>query len=313
MRFLAQRILHSIFLLLGASVLCFWLVNLTPGDFFEELRLNPRVSAATIAALRQKQELSRPMIGRYWHWLMSVANGDWGTSLAYNSPAGPILRRRAWNTLLLTATATLLAWIVSIPVGLVAASYPGRLPDILTSATVSLLLTLPDVVLALLLLLFAVRSGLFPIGVGNSGRRQENGLVSHLFLPTVCLATGLVPVIASHVRAAVTESLTSPYVAAARAHGISAGRILLRYALPIAANPLISLLGLSIGMLISSSVLVENVFSWPGLGQLTIEAILRRDSVIVVDSVMLAVVFLIAGNLIADVLLFATDPRIRTE
>jgi len=312
MVFLAQRFFHSIFLLLGASLLCFWLVNVAPGDFYEELRLNPRVSAATIAALREQQGVSRPLASRYWHWLVSVAKGDWGRSLAYNSPAGPLVRRRAWNTLLLTATATLLAWIVSIPLGIVAATYSGRLPDILTSGAIASLLAIPDVVLALLLLFLATSSGAFAVAP-SSGVSQQIGSGLHLFLPAICLAAGLAPVIVSHVRAAVREAMTLPYVAAARAHGIADGRILFRYALPIAANPLISLFGLSIGMLISSSVLVENIFSWPGLGQLTIEAILQRDSVIVVDSAMLAVVFLIAGNLIADVLLFLTDPRIRVE
>jgi peptide/nickel transport system permease protein len=206
-----------------------------------------------------------------------------------------------------------------LPVGGWAAARPGSSIDWLTRGTVAVLLAMPELVLALLLLIFAVRTGYFPAGGMMSLQSFETGawsetkdIVRHVFLPSVCLAAGLLPLLLSHVRAAIAEALESPFIAAARGHGIPFRRLLLRHALPLAANPLISLFGFSLGMLISSSLLIETVFSWPGLGQLMLEAIQQRDFFLVVDTAVLSAAFLIGGNLIADVLLYASDPRIRT-
>ncbi len=314
MRRVLRRLLHSLFLLLGASLLSLWLVDLAPGDFFDEMRLNPRISTGTVTQIRSQRGLSQPFLTRYWRWLKSVFRGDWGISLTYDSPAAPILRYRALNTLLLTTGATLLAWTVALPIGVVAACRPGKLLDFFADMTVSVLLPIPDLVLSLLLLLLAVRTGWFPAGgMASPGLVHKGSLIRHLFLPALCLAAGLLPVLLAHVRSAVAEALRTPYVSAARGLGIPSRRVLLKYALPIAANPLISLFGLSLGALISSSVLVESVFSWPGLGQLGVQAILSKDSPLIIDTTLLATVFLISGNLLADLLLYATDPRIRAE
>jgi peptide/nickel transport system permease protein len=319
MRFLLRRTLHGLLLLIGASVISFLLANLAPGDFFDEMRVNPEISRETLASLRSQYGLDRPLPRRYLQWVRSVISGQWGFSFAYNSPAGPILWSRSGKTLLLTGAATLLAWLIALPVGGWAAARPGSSIDWLTKGTVAILLAMPELVLALLLLLFAVRTGYFPAGGLMSLESLDTGVWSetkditkHLFLPSVCLAAGLLPLLLSHVRAAVAEALESPFIGAARGHGIPFRRLLLRHALPAAANPLISLFGFSLGMLISSSLLIETVFSWPGLGQLMLEAIQQRDFFLVVDAAVLSTAFLIGGNLIADVLLYASDPRIRT-
>ena len=138
-------------------------------------------------------------------------------------------------------------------------------------------------------------------------------IASHLLLPSLCLTAASLPLLLSHVRTAVAEVLGSPFITAARGCGIPLRRLLFHHALPAAANPLISLFGFSIGILLSSSFLIEVIFGWPGLGQLLLEAILQRDFYLVIDAVMLATIFLISGNLLADVLLYASDPRIRAE
>ncbi len=320
MRYLLRRILYSFFLLLGVSVLTFVLADLAPGNFFDEMKVDPRISQTTIVGLRSEYGLDRPLPVQYFRWLRSVAKGQWGFSLAYESPAAPIVWLRARNTLLLTGTATLLAWLVALPLGIWSAAKPGRVPDLLAGGTISTLLAVPDLVLALLFLLVAVRTGFFPTGgiVALDFRSLDfwakcKDLASHLFLPGLCLAIGFLPLLLSHVRASMMEVLELPFIAAARAHGIPLRRLLLRHALPAAANPLISLFGFSIGVLLSSSVVIEGVFGWPGLGQLLIEAILQRDFYLVVDAAVLATVFLIFGSLLADVLLYAVDPRLRVE
>lgn len=319
MRFLFRRALHSVLLLIGASVLSFLLTNLAPGDFFDEMRVNPEISRETLTSLRSKYGLDRPLPVRYLQWAHSAVSGQWGFSFAYNSPAGPILLSRSGNTLLLTGAATLLAWLIALPLGSWAAARPGSFVDWLTKGTVAVLLATPELVLALLLLLLAVRTGYFPVGGLTGPLTSETSLwsgvgdvFSHLFLPGICLVAGSLPLLLSHVRAAVAEALQSPSIAAARGHGIPFRRVLLRHALPLAMNPLISLFGFSLGMLISSSLLVETIFSWPGLGQLMLEAIQRRDLFLVMDAAVLSTAFLITGNLVADALLYASDPRIRT-
>jgi peptide/nickel transport system permease protein len=316
MRFLLRRALHSLLLLVGASMLSFVLVDAAPGDYFETMRLNVEISPSTITALRRQHALSRSLALRYWRWVQSGFKGEWGFSFAYDSPAGPILASRAKNTLLLTGTATLLAWLIALPLGLWAAARPGSWIDALTSGTVSALLATPELVLALLLLLFAVRTGYFPTGGLTTAAAElprSADIARHLVLPSLCLMAGLLPMLLSHVRTAVRETLQAPFVSAARAYGIPFRRVLLRHVLPAAANPLISLFGLSLGMLISSSLLIEAIFSWPGLGQLMVEAILQRDFFLVIDASVLAAGFFIAGNLLADLLLYASDPRIRAS
>ena len=138
-------------------------------------------------------------------------------------------------------------------------------------------------------------------------------LAKHLTLPTIALAAGFLPLLISHVRNAVAEVLRSPFIEAAVGHGIPPVRILLVYAFPAAANPLITLFGTSIGMLISSSLLTEAVFGWPGLGQLMLEAVEARDFFLVVGSAMLSTAFFLLGTLTADIMLYLADPRIRAE
>ena len=319
MKFLVRRALHSLLLLFGVSVFSFLLVRLAPGDYFESMRINPQISSSTIAALRSEYGLDEPSRTLYWQWVQSALKGDWGFSFAYNSPAGPILWPRARNTLLLTACGTLLAWIVALPAGIFAAARSGKGFDLLASGTIALLLAIPEVVLALVLLSIAVRTG-FPAGglmapeyVGAGFWSQSKDVVRHLLLPAACLAAGLLPLLLSHVRAAMGDALRSTFIIGARSFGIPFLRVLLRHALPAALNPLIALFGLSVGLLMSSSLVVEAIFSWPGLGQLMLQAIADRDVFLIIDSAMLGTAFLIAGSFLADVLLYVSDPRIRVE
>ncbi len=320
MRYFARRLAHATFLLLGISIFSFALLQLAPGDFFTALEVNPQVSERTIAALRTQYDLDKPLPARYGSWLRAVLRGDMGTSFAYNSPVGPLLALRARNTLLLTGTATLLAWLLAIPFGIWSAARQGKWGDRVGGVVTSTLLTVPDLVLFLALLLLAVRTGWFPAGGMISAEfgdlsfwNKVKDVAYHLLLPSLGLALATLPPLVRHIRSAMIEVLDSPFIRAARAHGIPERRVLLRYALPVAANPLISLFGFSIATMLSAGLLVEVILSWPGIGPLLVEAILAKDIFVVVGTVMLSSLFLVAGNLLADMLLFAADPRIRME
>jgi len=320
MRYLTKRLLHAAWLLIAISFFSFALLQWAPGNFFDAMRMNPRVSAQTVAGLRAGHGMNRSFPVRYARWAGSMLRGNMGISLSYNSPVAPLLWARARNTLLLTSTSTLLAWLLAIPLGIWSAANKGKWGDRACVFATSTLLTIPDLLLFLVLLLLAARTGWFPTGGMVSTDfgdfefwSKVKDIAVHLALPCVGLAVVTLPVLVRHIRSAMIEALESPFIRAARGHGIPRRRLLLRYALPAASNPLISLLGFSIATMLSASVIVEVIMSWPGLGPLMVQAILSRDVYVVVGVVTLSSVFLVAGNLFADVLLFVSDPRIRVE
>jgi len=168
MRYLSRRLLQAVFLLFGVSVLTFLFSSLAPGNYLDEIRLNPQISSATLASLRVQYDLDRPLPLRYARWVKSIARGQLGYSFAYNSPVAPLLSVRARNTLLLTLTSTLLAWALALPLGVWSAEKLGRLPDRALSLVAATLMVIPDLVLALGLLILAARS------VSRTYRPSEN-------------------------------------------------------------------------------------------------------------------------------------------
>ena len=320
MKYAARRLLHSLFLLAGVSLLSFLFADLAPGDFFSEMRLDPGVTSGTIAALRARHGLDRPLPARYAAWLGSMARGEFGYSLAYNSAVGPLLCQRIPGTLLLTATATLLAWIMAIPLGIWSAARRGAWSDSLIKVILAVLLSIPELLMAVIFLVIAVETGWLPAGGMHTpgaerwaAADQFRDTLRHLAIPVAVLVLGMLPVLVRHVRSAVAACVDSPFALAARAQGIPRRRRLFRHVLPAALNPLISLFGFSLGTLLSASLLVEVLVGWPGLGPLFLEAIMARDFALVLGVVMSSTSLLIAGNLIADLLLYRADPRIRTS
>jgi len=317
MRYVTRRLLHAALVLWGISVLTFLFCQLAPGDYLSETRMIPQVSPKTIDALRMQYGLDRPLPIRYLRWLGSVMHGDLGFSFAYNMPASSLIFPRARNTLMLTTTAALLSWLIAVPLGIWAAAHRGWLTRRIFGTGTAVLLALPEILLALGLVMLAERTQLFPgggmvslafDGLPPLGKIEDLG--RHLLLPVLAVVLSTLPPLLRHVRSAVVEVLDSGFMRAARGHGLPWYQIWFRYALPAAANPLIPLLGLSFATLLSSSLLVEVIMSWPGLGPMLLEAIFARDLYIVIGAVMFSALFLIVGNLLADMLLYATDPRI---
>jgi peptide/nickel transport system permease protein len=322
MRYLVMRLSQAAALLIGASLLSFVFLQASPGDYFQEMRLNPQISQATVDKLHAQYGLDKPILVRYGHWLASAVRGEFGISLAYGTPVGPLLLARARNTLLLTLSATFIGWILAVVLGALCAIAPQSVVDRCCSVASSVLLSIPELLLCLALLAMAVRSGWFPSGglrsagdsvQGGTWPQQARDLASHLVLPVAALVLGILPVFFLHVRNSVVETLDLPFVHAAEGHGIPRFRVLSGYALPVAANALISLFGLSIGSLLSLSLVTEVIMSWPGLGPLLLEAVLARDVYVVIGAVTVSALFLVCGIALADVLLYASDPRIRAE
>ena len=317
MRFVLRRLLRSLLLLMGVSALCFLLSAMAPGSFFDELRENPQISSETISVLRARYGLDQPLTMRYAKWIVAAAHGEFGYSIAYNAPVAPLLRQRIKNTLVLTTTAMCLTWLIAVPLGVWSAACRRRWLDRLIGTGASFFVSVPEIVIAMGLLAWAVRSRALAVGGMTaidfeqlSWPARIHDVASHVMLPVLMLVLSGTPVILRHVRASVAELLEAPFVQAARGLGIAEGRIMFRHVLPVAANPAISLFGLSAAGLLSGSLLVEVLTGWPGLGPLLLDAALSRDLFLLTGAILFSAVFLAAGNFVADLLLLASDARI---
>ncbi len=315
---LGQRLVHGLLLLLLLSLLSFGLAELAPGDIISQLELDPSISSQTIDHLRDRYALDRSWLQRYGSWWRSLLAGDLGYSLAYHLPVRQLVLPRLWNTLVLTLSATLVAWGLALLLGGLAAWYRGGWIDRLVLTGNGVLLATPDLLLAILALWLAARSGWFPLADLASldaaswplWQRLSDRLW-HLILPACTLALGILPTLLAHVRRALVDASSAPFVEAARGHGVGEWRIFRRYVLRSAANPLVNLLGFSCATLMSGSLIVEWILGWPGLGPLLLDAVLARDTHLVIAGALLAACFLVFGNLLADLLLWHLDPRLR--
>ena len=319
MKYAARRLLRAVLLLVGISALCFLFSEIAPGSFFDEMRLNPQISAETIAMLRARYGLERPLVVRYGAWLWAATRGDLGYSIAYNTAVAPLLFTRAKNTLVLTTTAMVLTWLIAVPLGVWSGAGQGRWPDRVIGGGTAFLISVPEVVLALGLLAWAVRWRALPVGGMMSVDYEQLSVSAKLvdvfqrmLLPTLMLVLASIAVVLRHIRGSVLEVLEAPFVQAARGLGIGRNRILFRHVLPVAMNPAISLFGFSVAGLLSGSLLVEVITGWPGLGPLILEAALSRDLYLITGAILFSALFLILGNFIADLLLPAFDPRINS-
>lgn len=317
-RYLLRRLGLTVVQLLGISMILFLLSKAVPGDYLSGL--NPQISPETIAALRHRYGLDQPLAIRYLRWLGSVVSGDFGYSFAYNLPVSTLLWPKILHTLLLTGPALALTWLIAIPVGVWTAWRRDGWMDRVVSAGVSVLLSLPDLLLAIVLLLFALLTGLFPVGEMSSEAARDQGgwrllidILWHMVLPVSVLVAGALPMILRHVRASMIESLASSNIRAAQGHGIGPSALLFRHCLRMAANPLISLFGLSVAGLLSTSIIVEIVVGWPGIGPTVVEATLARDLYVVIGAALFSMLFLALGNFLMDLLLYVADPRIRVR
>ena len=316
-QFIFRRIAAGAALLMGVSVLSFCLSALVPGDYFDEMRLNPQVSSASLSQLRSQYGLDRPLPERYVRWLGSLARGDLGFSFAYNMPVSSLLWNRCRNTILLAGTATMIAWLIALPLGIATAARGGWL-DRAVSLGNSGLLCIPELAIILFLLMFAVRTGWLPAGGMVSSENlnawlRVQDVAKHMIIPVLALALVALPIVFHHARTAIIEVLQSPFIQATLGHGIGFRRVLLRHALPAAANPMVTLLALSLAGVVGTSLLAEVVTGWPGLGPLFVQSIFSRDFYVVIGIVMLSSSFLVIGNLLGDLLLYVVDPRIRAN
>jgi peptide/nickel transport system permease protein len=319
--FLLRRLLQTIPLLFGISALTFVLLQLAPGDFLATMADNPQVSSAALEAMKHRFGLDQPWWVQYLLYLKNIfLHLDFGESFSRHLPVFTVLRGGLANTLLLASAAAIVTWGLAIPLGVLAAVRQYSWVDRSLSFFAFLSLSVPEVLSGLLFLWLAARTGWFPIGGMHSldfdyftPLQRLGDLMRHLLLPA--LVVGLIPLAGRmrQMRANLLDQLQLDYVTTARAKGLPERAVVTRHALRNALNPLITLFGFTLGALVSGSFVAETIFSWPGLGSLTLEALQTQDQYLVMGSVLMASAVLIAGNLVADVLLVVADPRIRHD
>jgi peptide/nickel transport system permease protein len=302
-------------LLLTAAT--FLLCAAIPGDFFSMHRLEPGVSADVVDRLRERHGLDLPVYQQYARWLRNLLHLDLGHSLFYQTEVSAVLAGALANTLWIGLPALIAGAIGGILLGTIhGARPPGALRRALDLLFTSAL-SLPPILLGLTALLFAAHTQWFPLGGMTSLRPDATGgpawdRLHHLCLPVACLAIPILTWIERIQCASVRDSSNGPALRAARTRGLSPWRLFFHYRMRPALNPVLSTFGPLLGSALSGSLIVEMIFAWPGLGQITYEALFNRDPHLLVGCVLAGGALLMSGNLIADGLLAALDPRTRT-
>ena len=317
--YILKRFLQTIPLLLIVSVIGFFLIRACPVDPLGELRMNPSISKQTLEAEKIRLGLDKPVAVQYGLWLKGFVKGDMGICTT-GEKVSDKLKERIPNTLLLTITVIFFTWLVGIPLGIVAALNKGKPVDRMLTILSSVGMAIPSFFFALLMLIFAVRTGWFPTGgltSYNFSSMSEIGkfidIAKHLVLPTLVLCTISLSGLQRQMRSNLLDVMESDYVKYARAKGLSENKVVFKHALRNAINPLVTLLGFEFASLLSGAALTEYVFQYPGLGRLIGEAVLKSDINLVMASLMIGTIMLVAGNLLADILLKIVDPRVEAS
>lgn len=302
MRYLLRRLLLVPVPLIFVIAFVFVVLRLTgdPVAIYLGLDATPEQEAV----LRAELHLDKPVIVQFGYFLSDLVQGDFGTSIQFKRAAMDVVMERLGATLQLLTLGLSLAILLGIPAGVACAVYKDKLPDFVLSVLAVIGQSMPSFWLGILLIqLFALDLGWLP----TSGR----GGVEHLVLPTVTLATFLIPNFILVTRVSVLETMREQFVVTARARGAGAARALWRHVLPNAINPVVSLIGLQLGRLMGGAVITETIFAWPGVGRLMVSAIFQRDVPIVIASVFIVAITIILANLLVDLVQAAIDPRIR--
>lgn len=306
-RFVLFRPLQMIPVLFGVTVVTFVLVRSIPGDPVRVL-LGPRARPEMIEAVRRQFGLDEPLLVQYGYFVWNLLHGDLGRSIMYRAPVFEVIGERLPPTLFLLSYALVLSVGLALFLALVAARHCDRLPDHLVRAFCTAGLGLPAFWLGIIVIMvFSIRLGWFPVSGYGDGFL---GHLHHLFLPAFTIALALAPVLARNLRATLIEQMDSGYVEAARSRGEPDAALFLRHALPNSLVPTINLLGVNLAWLIGGTVVVETVFSIPGIGQLMVASVFTRDYILVQGVTFVFALAVITINLIVDVLTVALDPRI---
>ncbi|MBX7166226.1 MAG: ABC transporter permease [Pirellulales bacterium] len=318
--YLLRRFLIGLLTLFLITFLIYGLIRAMPGSPITLMNEDPSraLKQEDIDRMKAFFGLDQPWYVAYWSWLTKVAQFDLGTSISQKQPVATLIRGRLWPTLLLSISSLLLTYLLSIPLGLVATVRSGRWDERVTSTLLYTLYSFPAFVAALLLQMYlAVRLDWFPLFGMQSDQYAElstwgkfQDLAWHAALPITCYTYGSLAYYSRFIRSNMHEVIRQDYIRTARAKGVGPVRVVLHHAFRNTLIPLVTLIGLTLPGLLSGSIILEQIFGWPGMGRLFFEAILMRDYPTIMAETLIFAVLTLAGQMLADVLYAAVDPRV---
>jgi peptide/nickel transport system permease protein len=313
-RYIAQRAFSLIPVLVGVTLLIFLVMQLAPGDP-AQIMLGPKATETSLTQLRHDLGLDQPLHVQYVRWLARVLRGNWGRSIQLKREVLPFILDRFQNTAYLTICAALLACLVGIPAGILSAIRQYSLSDRVAMVLVLVGFSMPIFWLGIILqIVFGLRLGILPVsGIQSPDHTDLADLVSHLILPSLTLATGATAIIARMTRSSMLEVIRQDYIRTARSKGLRERLIISNHALKNALIPVMTVLGMQVGYLLGGDVLVEMVFSYPGIGLAMVNGILARDFPLVQGAILLVASSYVLVNLAVDITYAYLDPRIRYE
>jgi len=310
MTFVFRRLLLLVPTALGVTIITFFMIHLIPGDPARTI-LGIHATPRAIAILHREWGLDRPLVDQYWLYMDRLVHGNLGTSLYYNTGVSGLVTSRLPATLWLIIYAAVLGVIISVPLAMIAASRKDAVRDHVVRVVPLLGLGMPAFWLALILQSeLGVRYQLFPVTGYGSG---FFGHLHSMFLPSLTVAVALCPVIIRSLRASMLNVLGADFVTTARAKGVPGHRLFVRHVLRNAVIPAVTVLGINIGFLIGGTVIVEQVFAIPGVGQLMINSIFERDFPVVQAVALVFGIMVVLVNLLTDIAYAALDPRVRFD
>jgi peptide/nickel transport system permease protein len=317
-KFILKRLLQLIPLLIGVSLISFFVMHLAPGDP-TQLFTDPSVKPEELARIRANWGLDKPVIVQYFYWLKNAVRGDFGIAYMMNRPVAEIIFERLPSTLLLMISSMLLTLFITIPLGVISAIKKNTWFDNLVTVFSFTGMAIPSFWLALMLmLLFSVNLGWFPAVGMYSPLLKNPGILSrildvawHMVLPLLTMTIVSLAGLTRYQRAAMLEVLNQDFIRTARAKGLSERMVLFKHALRNALLPIITILGLSLPDLFGGAFIIETIFAWPGMGRLGVMAIFSRNYPLIMGIVVFSAALIVLGNLLADIGYALVDPRIR--
>jgi ABC-type dipeptide/oligopeptide/nickel transport system permease component len=306
--YMLRRLTQAIPVLIAVTLIAFSIIHLVPGDP-ARLMLGTRATDEAVAILRERLGLDEPLLKQYVNFVVDATQLDFGESLFLRTPIGPLIAARSKNSASLLIYSVVISLIIAVPLAILAAVKRNGLPDHLVRLFTTLTFAMPAFWTALLLVLFfSLRLKLFPTsGLGEGVVRYWISLT----LPSITIGFYLAPVLLRSLRASLVETLSAEFVEAARARGLSEGRVLFRHVLRNSLIAMITVLGVNVGFLISGAVVIETVFSIPGLGSLMVDSLIARDYPVIVALTLVFGVAVLFVNLLVDLSYAVLDPRIR--
>ncbi len=316
--YILRRVIITIPLLFVISIMSFFIMQLSPGSYLDQIKMNPDISPELIETMEKDFGLDKSVPVQYLYWLKELLQGNLGESFTYRIPVAEIIGSRLLNTFILSAAAMIIAWGISIPVGIYSATHRYSMLDNIFTTFSFIGLSIPNFFFALLLLFLIVRLNI-PLPISGmtsimydymSPVEKIIDIAKHLIVPAAVLGTASTASLMRQMRGQMLDVINQDYIRTARSKGLKERKVIYKHALKNALNPMITIFGFQLSSLFSGAALTEIVTGWPGLGNMMLTAVRSKDLYLAMAGMMMGSLMLIIGNLAADIMLALNDPRI---